>query len=255
MSGSTRFLDPINTLAGLALGEDEFNINRKENSEAMNNSLRYMDNIIRWFAGEKTREDMGMSTTPDYTAAGGKERVQSSKQFGFREEYLTNAKKMFNIVGKPLYKLDHKSKMMPTGRESNRYNQLFNEILEINAEQELRDPIFRMGETRENKDKFVRLQQIRKNRVADIIKEAKALTMAYMQMGDNSGEYPDDIQYSKMIEIATDYGYADLDRAIKDLSKSEDPPFSEDTEVSDLDYFQLLEIEQYLDLRKEAEKI
>ena len=255
VSGSTRFLDPINTLAGLALGEDEFNINRKENSEAMNNSLRYMDNIIRWFAGEKTREDMGMSTTPDYTAAGGKERVQSSKQFGFREEYLTNAKKMFNMVGKPLYKLDHKSKMMPTGRESNRYNQLFNEILEINAEQELRDPIFRMGETRENKDKFVRLQQIRKNRVADIIKEAKALTMAYMQMGDNSGEYPDDIQYSKMIEIATDYGYADLDRAIKDLSKSEDPPFSEDTEVSDLNYFQLLEIEQYLDLRKEAEKI
>jgi len=253
VSGSTRFLDPINTLAGLALGEDEFNINRKENSEAMNNSLRYMDNIIRWFAGEKTMEDMGMSTTPDYTATGGKERSQASKQFGFREVYLKDTKKMFNMIGKPLYKMDHKSKMLATGRESNRYNQLFDDLIGVNASQLIRTKRFREGIPQSDKEKLFRLQKIRELRVEEVVEEAKEIVKMYMNMGTDE-KYPDDIQYAKMIDIASKYGLGDLDKAIKDLSKSEDPPFSEDTEISDLNYFQLLKIENYLDFRGNVEK-
>jgi len=55
LSSGTRFIEPVNTLAGIASGQQARPIDRYQGNKFYNDSTRYVDNILPLFLGESAR--------------------------------------------------------------------------------------------------------------------------------------------------------------------------------------------------------
>ena len=232
-SGSTRFLDPINTAVGLARGSDFKMVNRKEGSETLNNSLRYMDQIIAVAMGEDISEEKFNATT-------GKISLDAAKQLGYREVEMSDTKKVMNIIGMPNYLANIRTK---DAKADNRYNQLFHDIIERRSSELLRSDRFREGDDRSREP----ILSWRQGLVRDMLSDAKSTTIAIMERGVYD---TDDTTFAKMIKIGSKYSWDKIDRNLAALSKKT----GEDLEFKNLDSQQLDTLEAYLEYEKYIRK-
>ena len=234
VSGSTRFLDPVNTAVGLARGNDYKMINRKDGSETLNNSLRYMDQIIAVVGGEDISEEK-------FNAATGKISLDAAKQLGYREVEMTDTKKMLSIIGRPTYLANLRTK---SAEADNRFNNIFHEIIEHKASELLRNPRFRKGQ---GKARTQPLLDFRTVLVNAVLRDAKKTTLTFMKRGVFD---IDDIVLSKMIDIGDKYKWADIDRGLAIMQEES----GEKVEFKDLTDEQLDTLEAYLEFEKRLEE-
>ena len=234
VSGSTRFLDPVNTAIGLARGNDYKMVNRKEGSETLNNSLRYMDQIIAVVSGEDISEEK-------FNAATGKITLDAAKQLGYREVEMTDTKKVLSIIGRPTYLANLRTK---SAQADNRYNQLFHEVVEHMSSELLRSPKFREAK---GSRKIIPTLEWRTNLVNNMFRDARATTLTFMERGVYE---TDDIILAKMIDIGSKYNWAKIDRGLAMMQEQT----GEKVEFKDLTDEQLDTLEAYLEYEKYLKK-
>jgi len=240
-SGATRFLDPYNSVIGLTRGPDFKVINRKEGSQLLNNSLRYMDQFIGAISGDLASEKQDATV--------GDVRSTASKQLGVREVELTDSAKMFNMIGKPNYLANRKTKLAVAG---NRYNEIFHEIIELSASDIIKSKVFREGDVLNlsasiNRKKLTKLD-IRQSLVKQAVEKAKALTKWTMETGF---EDVNDLQLMEIMNLERKYGLPQLDEAIKGFKEGMD----EGIELKDLNHSQLELLESYMEYQGYVEKL
>jgi hypothetical protein len=206
ISGITRPLEPVNTIAGLARDEQFYTPDRKQGVVWFNNSSRYFDQMIALGRGENI-------APPKFNAVGGKPRVQASRLISTtREDRLTNTERVMNMVSRPGYKENMASM---SDAADNRYNQIFNNIVEDGAGKLYANPQFKEGTL-----------EVRQALVNNLLESAKKTTLSYMgRIAANSG----DDTLLKMIEISgkdrlkVDRVIASLNmnKELKDMSDAE----------------------------------
>ena len=196
ISGTTRFLDPVNQLVGLARGSDYVAIDRRDNSRFVNDSFRYMDQMIGAVSGD---------TAPQrYKAAIGKETQDAAKIIGVREVRTTDLTKVLNMVGTPSFKVDKSLNDTGSAKGSNRYAQIFHTFGDYGAAKILRTGVMK-GKSLEEKQ----------TRVAEMLKTAKILTTEFMEI---SADETNDKVLAKMIKmVSTKGGVKGLDKALKEM--------------------------------------
>lgn len=205
VSGATRPLEPINALIGLARDEEFYVPDRKQGTKAFNNAIRYIDQGFALFSGN--------TMPPVYSAAEGQPRQNISKLISTtRESRLTATEQVMNAIGRPSWKANMASE---SEAADNRYNQLYNQIIENGAAKLRESERFKKGDL-----------EYKQLAVTDLLQKAAKSTKVYMgSQAAKSG----DRTLLKMIEISnatkvtvqrvlTDLG---IDRGLDELSEGE----------------------------------
>ena len=229
ISGTTRFLDPVNQLVGLARGSDYVAIDRRDNNRFVNDSFRYMDQMIGAVIGD---------TAPQrYKAAIGKETQDAAKIIGIREVRTTDLTKVLNMVGKPSFKVDESLNETGSAKGSNRYAQIFHTFGDYGAAKILRTGVMK-GKSLEEK----------KTRVAEMLQTAKALTIEFMEIGADEA---DDRVLAKMIKMVGPKGSVkSLDKALKEMGSEMEFADFADIETTTEALQQLGLLETFIETKK-----
>jgi len=238
ISGATRFLDPVNLAVGLGRGKDYTAIDRRDGSRMLNDSVRYMDQMIAVFRGE----DLAPQRV---RAATGEDRSDASKMLGSREIKLTDTARIMNMVGLPTFQADMSMGKSGSAKASNRYNQIFNAFVEFQATNLLKNPKFKKGEDMLQRDVDSGLLSTRKSMVDTLLKNARASTLAAMETGAEDNQ-----TFKKMIAVMTKYSSKKVDLAMRTLSEST----KMDLEYDELSLQQLNLLESYLESREKVKK-
>lgn len=192
-SGMTRPLEPLNVLAGLTRDEEFYVPDRKQGTAWVNNSIRYMDQVIGLAVGNLV--------PPKQTAAEGQPTVQGSKLFSTtRPSRLTNTERVLNAIGKPNFLVNMASN---SEEADNRYNEIFNSIIESQAGVLFKNKSFKEGSL-----------EVKQLLVKKMLEDARKSTLGYMgRVASNNG----DRALLKMIKLSGSYSKLQIDRAISDL--------------------------------------
>jgi len=230
VSGTTRFIDPYNALVGLGIRRDKYkHVDRKQGSKTINNALRYMDQFIAATVGDLQQEK--------FSASIGDIRSDASKQLAYREVELTDTAKILNIIGRPNYLADKRTKIAVAG---NRYNEIFHDTIEVLAGDLLRREAFKKGKIEGSGSTQL---EVRTKLVNNIFTEAREITKYLMETG---AESLSDMQLQKLLDLEGKFTIPKIDRALENL-KTE---FGEDLEFQDLSNSQLQVLEDYLENNK-----
>ena len=238
ISGATRFLDPVNLAVGLGRGKDYTAIDRRDGSRMLNDSVRYMDQMIAVFGGE----DLAPQRV---RAATGEDRSDASKMLGSREIKLTDTARIMNMVGKPTFQADMSLGGSGSAKASNRFNQIFNAFVEFQATKLLKNPKFKEGEVMLERDVDSGLLATRTAMVTTLLANAKASTLTAMEAGAEDNQ-----TFKKMIDVMTKYSAKKVDLAMRSLSDSTGIGL----EYDELSLQQLNLLESYLEGRKKVKK-
>ena len=206
VSGATRPLEPINALIGLTRDEEFYVPDRKQGPKAFNNALRYIDQGYALLVG-------GNTMPPAYSAAEGQPRQNISKLISTtRESRLTATEQVMNAIGRPSWTLSMSSQ---SEAADNRYDQLWNQLVDDGAVKLWASKSFRDGDL-----------EYKQNKVKDLVEKATKATKTYMgSVAAKSG----DRALLKMLQISNtsrvtvqrildDLG---ITRGIDELSESE----------------------------------
>lgn len=193
-SGITRPLEPLNVIAGLSRDEEFYVPDRKQGTAWVNNSLRYMDQFLGLVTGENL-------APPKQSAAEGQPTVQASKLVSTtRGSRLTNTERVMNAIGKPTFLANMASQ---SEAADNRYNEIFNEIVEDQAGLLFKSKSFSEGNL-----------EYKQMMVTKMITEARKATLGYMgRVASNNG----DRALMKMINISRAYPKLTVQRTLEDL--------------------------------------
>ena len=219
VSGITRPLEPINTVVGLARDEQFYTPDRKQGTVWFNNASRYFDQMIAVVTGENL-------APPKFNAAQGKTAVQPTRLVStVRENRLTSTERVMNMISKPTYLINMASM---SEEADNRYNQIFNNMVEDGAR--------KLYEKKQFRDGTLELKQ---TMVTNLLEGAKESTLRYMaRVAANNG----DDALVKMIEISGK-GRLKVERVLKSLNINK--------ELSELSYEELDTVATALDFREE----
>tara|TARA_E500000305_G_C4025285_1_gene241387 strand:- start:63 stop:3536 length:3474 start_codon:yes stop_codon:yes gene_type:complete len=230
VSGTTRFVDPYNALVGLGIRRDKYkHVDRKQGSKTLNNSLRYMDQFIAATVGDLQQEK--------FSASIGDIRSDASKQLAYREVELTDTSKILNMIGRPNYLADKRTKIAVAG---NRYNEIFHDSIEVLAGDLLRRESFKKGKIEGSGSTQL---EVRTKLVNNIFTEARDITKYLMETG---AESLSDMQLQKLLDLEGKFTIPKIDRALENLKME----FGEDLEFQDLSNSQLQVLEDYLENNK-----
>ena len=207
VSGITRPLEPVNTLVGLSRDEQYYTPDRKQGTTWINNSLRYMDQMVAVATGENI-------APPVYSAAQGKPRTQATRLISTtREDRLTSTERVMNMISKPTYTANMASM---SDAADNRFNQIFNNMVEIGAGKLYDSEQFKKGNL-----------ELRQFMWANLLESAKRSTKNYMgRLAANTG----DGTYLKMIEIS-ESPKLEVERVMKSLNINKDVKDLSDSEL------------------------
>lgn len=219
-SGATRFADPINVGYGMFVRREEFAVPDRAQRKLMADSLRYMNQIYAGVTGEDIAPEK-------QSAASGTARADMSKFISTtRESRLTATERVMNQLGLPAFKLNKSS---PAKAANNRFNQVFNELVESKSRALLNRKAFQEGN----------LEQ-KKNFYNTAIKDARDATKNFMlRLASESN----DRDLMKMIELSSKPKFT-LSRTMEDLGFG-------DKAVEDLSSEQLDILENALKFREE----
>jgi hypothetical protein len=206
VSGATRPLEPINALVGLSRDEEFYVPDRKIGNKYLNNSLRYMDQMIALGLGENWMP-------PSQSPAEGTPRVAVARLVSTtRASRLTSTERVMNMIGRPGFLAGMSSQ---SEYADNRYNEIFHEIVEGGASKLYDSKRFKEGDL-----------ETRQLLVGKLLEGARKSTKAYMgRVASNSN----DRTLIKLIEISgsprirvqramEDLGF---DRPLDELSEEE----------------------------------
>ena len=208
VSGSTRFLEPLNVAAGVIRGPDGRPVDRKQGNKILNDSIRYIDNIIPLFLGESPREDLGLSTEVRKDAYGGEADVTSTKVFGIRANRLQNTQRVLNFLGLPEFNFGAATKFKNLAPEAaNEYNGLLHDFIEVRAAK-LMNP----------KSGFRKLntETARKFWKDNVVKEAKEMAKSFLYIKNSGVSDTMDLQFE--LASTNKYSVQDLNEGLKELN-------------------------------------
>ena len=132
VSGMMRPIDPINHAAAMYRGDDYAAIDRKQGMEALNNSLRYVDQIFAVLSETATGEAIDLAPAKRVATRQGDIQLQPTQILGRRTmPPLTTTEKVFNQVGRALFKTEIKS---PVPAANNAVNAVVAPFLEYRME-------------------------------------------------------------------------------------------------------------------------
>tara|TARA_B100001093_G_scaffold441846_1_gene443251 strand:- start:1384 stop:5187 length:3804 start_codon:yes stop_codon:yes gene_type:complete len=208
ISGTTRFLDPVNQVVGLARGSDYVAIDRRDNNRFVNDSFRYMDQIIGSIGGDLAPQR--------FRAAAGKEVQDAGKIIGTREVKVSDLSKVMNMIGRADFQADMALYRTGSAKGSNRYAEMFNTFGEYGAARLLKSGLMK-GKSLEERQTLVK----------DVLDRARALTKEFMRIGADEAN---DTVLAKMIDmVSTRGGIKKLDKALRDMGS--DMEFSDFAEI------------------------
>lgn len=163
ISAATRPMEPLNVLVGLGRDEKYYTPDRNQGSKAVNNSMRYLDQVIALFRGENV-------SPPAFSAAEGKPRTTPSRLISTtRATKLTNTERVMNSIGKDTWMAGMASL---SDVADTRYNDIFNTMVEKGARDLWESKSFREGDL-----------ELRRYKVGVLLNSAKDSTLAYMENG------------------------------------------------------------------------
>jgi hypothetical protein len=222
-SGWTRFLEPYNTVLALARDTDWQVMDRRQGSELITKSLRYMDQMVDALVGFENVS--GSQPQQLQSAAGGAARVDMGKFAGMRQgQNMTYTERVVNRLGIPAWQLNSRS-ILPEG--DNRFNQLFNSIIEKEAKKLWED------------ERFKRDPQFRERRWADVVERARTSVRGLMESGiTDSG----DRNLQAILRLSTGHGERKINQALRELG-------FDGTDLSDLTFGQLQLLDTHLKTR------
>jgi len=115
-SGFTRRFEPINQVVGMARGEDYTVVDRKQGSETLNNSLRYVDQIYTVLSGKELAEEKEKALSAEDVP------VNIGRVVGYRDVLpSTTIEKLYNDIGRSQWKTEIKSKSPEAVNTFNKY--------------------------------------------------------------------------------------------------------------------------------------
>ena len=225
VQSGTRFLEPLNIAAGLARGEEAVPIDRYQGNKLINNTTRYIDNIVAVAMGGKSIQE------PQKSAATGEVDVDSAKILGVRTFRYTETEKVLNILGLDAYALNQATsdrKLVP--KAVNEYHGLFHDILEAKATAIM-----------SSRKDFVKLPletQRRKWRelASTAGKETKSILATRRVVSDK-----DDYTVDLLIDLAENNSTKKLEKAARELGYEK--------EFEELTRAELVILDSYLDAR------
>ena len=234
LQSATRFLEPLNVAAGLIRGEDATPIDKYQGSDldkAINNTTRYIDNMVALIIGEPLQEQQ-------QSAATGETDVDSGKILGLRTFRYTQTQRVLNIIGKDAYQLNQSTanrKLAP--KAVNEYHGLFHDIIEAKAAA--------IMSVRKDFAKLPLEAQRRKwaELVTNAGKETKSILATRRIVSNDDEEYTVDL----LIDLAQGNSTAAIQKAAKELGLSE--------EFEELTRNELITLDAYLDARESIKKL
>jgi len=222
-----RPFEPLNVAAGLVRGEDAAPIDRYQNNKAVNNALRYIDNIVPLFTGKKLAE-------PKETGEAGRADINSTKILGARTIRLSDTQVAMKMSG---YGEVETRRLMNASRRlrdlsptaANAYNGIFHDIIEAESSLLLESKWFKTLTVDERRSHWSR----------DVVPRAKSLAKSFLLRQ----YYGDENSYIKQYEIVEKYNKKSIDKAMSELN-IKDFERLEDAELFILERY--LETEQSL---------
>jgi hypothetical protein len=215
----SRWLEPLNVTVGLARGTDFKTMDRKQGNELLNNSIRYIDQLVMAMTGNDKFPEQR------YDAASGRPMLDTGKFVGQRTSgTLTSTEKVMNLLGTPHYLLNGYT---PDPAADNRYNMLFNSLVEEKAKQVWDNPKFQNGTLEQQQFIWKKVLETTRANVLDV-----------MRVGVNRSG---DRTLALSFDISTAHGEAKIKKSIEELGM--------EGSLSDLTYDQLEILRGYLDTR------
>jgi len=215
VSAGTRFLDPLNAAVGLARGEDYTTPDRNQGNKALNDSFKYMDQILM---------ALGKDMPQKYQPTQGEPDIQATKFISTkREQKLTSLDRVYNLMGIPNWKAGIQTK---DPKAKNRYNQLFNALNERDAELLLKNDRFRQGNEEERVSIFKKFAERNRKKVKDT-------------MSRNIS--PGDKEAVLIMEIETSGTALERENVMEEMGFDD---------LSELSYYELRSLKSALDTRK-----
>lgn len=223
ISGTTRFMDPANQIVSIFRGKNQYVPDNRQGKESLNNSLRYMDNFA---------DLLNMKERPPekYSAARGDDlRPQTTKVFStVRETRLTDTSRMMAALGRPDWD-KMISQYSNTPEADNRFNQVFHNLIERGASRLIKTDKWKKGD-----------HETKMYLANDLITKAKGNTRKFME---RVGAGIEDNELRLMIQIQ--------EKKRSTIRDTMDSIGYEGKELSELDYKELLNLKDALDLREE----
>tara|TARA_R110001599_G_scaffold301813_1_gene507444 strand:- start:40 stop:3534 length:3495 start_codon:yes stop_codon:yes gene_type:complete len=225
IQAGTRFLEPLNVAAGVIRGEEAVPMDRYQGNQLINNTTRYIDNIVALVTGGKSIQE------PQKTAAAGEVDVDSAKVLGVRTFRYTETEKVLNILGLDAYPLNQATsdrKLVP--KAVNEYHGLFHDILEAKATAIM-----------SNRKDFVKLPlETQRRRWRELTntagKEAKSILATRRVVSDE-----DDYTVDLLINLTESNSTKKLEKAVRELGYEK--------EFQELTRAELVVLDSYLDAR------
>lgn len=228
ISASTRFLEPVNIVAGVVQGGQQKTIDREQGNKFVNNAFRYFDNIMPIFVGERPELQQ---------AATGTIRPPATKVFGIRTVDPTSTTSLLNMLGYDTFSLNEQRKIRDQSPAAwNEMNGILFSVIESKAKALL-----------DNKG-FVNAPLERQRSIWNKEKESAkkaAREILVLQYSDSHPVHGDviDLQY----QLTKKYSREDLDNAREELDLSKD--------LGDLNRGQLILIREYMKSKKTVDQI
>jgi hypothetical protein len=211
-------------MVGLVRDTDYQQMDRKQGSELINNSVRYLDHIIDYLAGYENVT--GYKPQQQYSAANGPTALDAGKFLGQRSSGTTsNVEMVMNVMGLPTWRLNSYS-MSPEA--DNRYNKLFNSMVEERARE--------LWESQKFQDRPL---EVKRSMWNEVLAKTRQDVLKYMERNvRNTG----DAVHKALLDLNTTYGQKKFDQAIEELGL-------QDLDRNDLTLFQIRAIEDWLKTR------
>ena len=141
ISGFSRPFDPLNQIIAISRGEDYIPIDRKDGSEFVNKSARYVDQIFTVLTGTELAKEKFDPLTRDRAMA------PIGRIFGYREvPGQTSIQRMYNEIGRPKWRTQIKSFIPEVRNDINKYVVSF---VEIGAEKAINSESWKSGTIQE----------------------------------------------------------------------------------------------------------
>ena len=205
VSGATRPLEPINAIIGLTRDEEFYVPDRKQGAKAFNNAIRYVDQGYALFKGN--------TMPPAYSAAEGQPRQNISKLVSTtRESKLTATEQVMNAIGRPTWVASMSSQ---SEAADNRYNQLYNQLVESGAAKLFASKSFKEGNL-----------EYKQAKVGDLLLKATKATKTYMgsvaaKTGDRALLKMIQISNTSRVTVQRVLDDLEITRGLDELSEAE----------------------------------
>jgi hypothetical protein len=224
-SGYTRPIDPVNQIAALAKGEEYVSPDRRQGEQWLNNSVRYMDELL---------ESMELYTKPEQkerALTSSKDRVPIGRIFGFREELAqTPIQEMFNQAGLAQWRTNIRSSIP---EPLNDVNRMITPVLNYKAAELLETNVWKSADGKRRKELISRVVGEAKKEIRDILSYAFD---------------PEDTKTALLFKLGEGsfINKRELKAVLDDMGLDENP--------ANLEISQLQMLVGYIELIKEAEK-